>query len=227
MKALTTLLLLFFALSMYTQDSEFISLFDGQSLEGWTSSTENPESFSVKDGAIICKGGRAHLFYTGSVGNADFKNFELKLKAMTTEKSNSGVYFHTVYQEEGWPNVGFEAQVNSSHLDPRKTGSLYGVVNMWVPLPGQQKFKSKVGQNNEVFVPQSSAPSKDNEWFDYHITVKDQQIILRVNDDITVDWTQPEGWIRERRIGRGTIGFQAHDPKSEVHYKDIMIKVLD
>ena len=77
------------------------------------------------------------------------------------------------------------------------------------------------------------APSTDGQWFDYHIKVVDDQITLRVNGEITATWTQPEGYkgpnpnMAGRRIGSGTIAFQAHDPGCEVHYKDIQIKMLD
>jgi hypothetical protein len=32
---------------------------------------------------------------------------------MTTPGSNSGIYFHTIYQEASWPEKGFEVQVNN------------------------------------------------------------------------------------------------------------------
>ena len=217
------------ALALNAQENDFVSVFDGKSLQGWTPSTENPESFFVQDGMLVCKGGRAHIFYTGDskVGNVYFKNFELKLKARTTPGSNSGVYFHTAYQEEGWPSTGFEAQVNSTHTDAIKTGSLYGVVNVWAPKTLKDKFIARINKNREIFLYQPKAPSTDGEWFDYHIIVKENTIQVKVNGATTVEWTQPDDWTKDRRIGQGTIGFQAHDPKSEVHYKDIRIKVLD
>ncbi len=212
----------------YAQDNSFISLFDGKTMNGWTAAKENPGSFLIKDGMLICKGGRSHLFYSGEVGNADFKNFELKLRVRTTKGSNSGVYFHTKYQETGWPNIGFEAQVNSTQHDPTKTGSLYGVVNIWVPGMDTQPFGVRVNEKGEIFVYGSHAPSTDGEWFDYHIAVIDSKITIKVNGRTTVDWTQPKQWSSEgRRIGSGTLALQAHDPKSEVHYKDIRIRVLN
>ena len=101
-------------------------LFDGASLDGWTPSNENPNSYFVEDGVLVLRGGRSHLFYTGPVGGADFKNFELKLEAKTTPGSNSGVYFHTAYQDKGWPGKGFEAQVNTTHKDPKKREACTG-----------------------------------------------------------------------------------------------------
>lgn len=226
----SAMLILFFLLGvqLFGQESEgFVSLFNGENLEEWTPSEDLPESFSVEDGSLVVKGGKAHLYYTGGVGRSDFKNFELKLKVRTMNQANSGVYFHTRYQADGWPKIGFEAQVNSKHSDPRKTGSLYGIVNMWVPKADEDPFVSRMNEKQEVFVAQPKAPSSDGEWFDYHISVVDQTITIKVNGVVTVEWTQPELWLKNRRIGHGTIALQAHDPTCLVYYRDIMIKVLE
>ena len=84
-----------------------------------------PATFSVKDGQIVVHGPTAHLFYEGDYNNHVFKNFELKVDVMTYPGANSGIYFHTQYQESGWPKKGFEVQVNNSHTDWKRTGSLY------------------------------------------------------------------------------------------------------
>src|SRR4051812_36361595 len=91
-------------------------LFDGKSLDGWKAS-ETPGSFTVQDGILVVFGKRSHLFYEGPVANHDFKNFELQVDIMTFPKANSGVYFHTEYQQTGFPAKGFEVQVNNSHTD--------------------------------------------------------------------------------------------------------------
>ena len=204
---------------------DYLPLFNGKDLSGWTPSKENPESFSVANGELVVKGGRSHLFYTGEVNGGKFKNFELKLKVMTTPGSNSGVYFHTTPQDEGWPDNGYECQVNSTHKDPKKTGSLYGVVNVLVLAEGQE-----APQGGE-HLPRDKAPSTDGEWFDYDITVRGKHIVLKVNGETTVDYTEPEGGpdsnFAGRKIGEGTFALQAHDPDSETHYKDIQVKVLD
>src|SRR3989304_3482250 len=77
----------------------WISLFDGKSLDGWRAS-EHKDSCKVEEGVIVVGGGeRSHLFYDGPVENHDFKNFELKLEAMTEPHSTSGVYFLTAHQD--------------------------------------------------------------------------------------------------------------------------------
>lgn len=183
----------------------WVSLFDGQSLDGWKAS-ENPSSFSVADGAIVASGRRAHLFYLGPVANHDFKNFELKMDAMTRLGSNGGIFFHTVWQSLGWPRTGYEVQVANTHADPRRSGSLYGVVD----------------------VPE--APAKDDEWFTSHITVRGRRIVVRVNGRTVVDYTEPPpaggAGAGGPRLGRGTFALQAHDPGSTVYYRNIFVRPL-
>lgn len=207
----------------------WISMFNGKDLAGWKSNEEVPGVFTVEDGLLKVSGGRAHLFYVGGDGAASFKSFELKLKVKTTAGSNSGVYIHTKYQDKGWPDAGYECQVNSTHTDPKKTGSLYGVINILALLEGQKEPEG----GKHIKVP--LAPSKDDEWFDYDIKVEGKHITLSVNGQVTVDFTEPEGWdpakelknMPGRKLSEGTIALQGHDPKSTVFYKDIMIKPIN
>lgn len=192
-------------------EDQWISLFNGTDLTGWTAS-ENPETFSVEDGLIVANGERSHLFYTGDVAEAEFSNFELKAEVMTTPGSNSGIYFHTKYQEEGWPAVGYEAQVNNSHIgegdyrELKKTGSLYGIRNTYKQL-----------------VP-------DNEWFDYHISVSGRHIQTSINGILVVDYWQQEpvdSVDKASYPGMGTFALQGHDPHSKVLYRNIMVKIIE
>lgn len=194
-------------LSATNKKPKWVSLFDGKTLNGWKVGA-NAETFKVEDGAIVVNGKVAHLFYDGTVGNHDFKNFELKLDVMTMPGSNSGVYIHTQYQESSWPKKGYEVQVNNSQGDWRRTGGLYAVQDIKEP------------------------PAKDNEWFTMHIVVKGKNIKISVNDKQLVDYTEPENAVRDkgmegRLLSSGTIALQGHDPKSKVLYKNIKLKVLD
>lgn len=184
------------------------NLFDGKTLNGWTAN-ENKDTFTVENGAIVAHGNRSHLFYTGPVMNANFKNFEWKADILTKPNSNSGMYIHTQYQESGWPDKGYEVQVNNSHSDWRRTGGLYAVSDI-----------------REQFVP-------DDEWFTQHIIVQDKHIIIKVNGKVTVDYTEPEGVSQTgypnmagRKISEGTIALQGHDPGSTVYFKNIQVKPL-
>ena len=107
-----------------TPESEEIILFNGSSLAGWKSSEEGSSTFRVHEGMLQVRGGRAHLFYDGPDGTATFKNFEFTAQVRTRKHANSGIYFHTRYQPSGWPSAGYEAQVNATHEDRKKTGGL-------------------------------------------------------------------------------------------------------
>jgi Domain of Unknown Function (DUF1080) len=182
----------------------WISLFDGQTLKGWKVS-EHPEQWKVEDGKIVAAGPRSHLFYMGDDESkpAEFKDFDFKADVMTAPGSNSGIYFHTRYQAVGFPQIGFEAQVNNSHGDPVKTGSIYHIVKNYVP------------------------PAKDNEWFTEEIIVKGNNIKTLVNGKIICDYTEPPGVKGPmEKVDKGTFAFQAHDPKSTTYYKNIKVKRL-
>src|SRR5436190_21192488 len=70
-------------------DDGWIELFNGRDLDGWRAS-EHKDAWSVRDGAIVADGARSHLFYSGPVHNADFKNFDLEVDALTRPACNSG-----------------------------------------------------------------------------------------------------------------------------------------
>ncbi|MDB6076995.1 MAG: hypothetical protein JWO82_742 [Akkermansiaceae bacterium] len=185
----------------HAQEKGFISLFDGKTLDNWKISGD-PAAFKVEDGAIVTHGDCAHAFYAGKEKDAKFRNFELRLDVMTEKSANGGVYIHTSFQDGGWPAKGYEVQVNNTHPDWRKTGSLYSVVD-----------------NKEPF--------KDDEWMKYVVRVKDGKISITVNDKkLLVDYTPEQGKSKLQAEG-GTIALQAHDKGSVVHYKNIRIQPLD
>jgi hypothetical protein len=187
----------------HSKEKGWTSMFDGKTLEGWKAN-ENDDSFSVKNGCIVANApGRCHLFYQTK---KPFKNFEFKTEVMTLPHSNAGVYFHTRFQDEGWPKAGFECQVNNTYHDPKKTASIYGVQDCL------------------------EAPANDDEWFTLYIKVDGNHVITKVNDKIVADWTQPADWKKganfERILGEGTFALQGHDPGSTVLFRNLFVKRL-
>jgi hypothetical protein len=191
--------------SKTTDETGFVSLFDGKSMNGWKVN-ENQASWSVKDGLLVCQGERSHIFYVGD--DKPFKNFHFKAEVMTEPNSNAGIYFHTKYQESGWPKYGFECQVNLSYKsDPRKTSSLYAVKDVLEPA------------------------AKDNEWYLQEIIVVGKKITLKVNGKTQVEYVEPDdqkaGSDFTRKLDEGTFALQAHDPGSKVYFRNIRVKRLD
>jgi Domain of Unknown Function (DUF1080) len=184
---------------------DFVEMFDGKSLDGWKVN-ENPKSWVVEDGCLVCQGERSHIFYTGD--GKPFKNFHFKAEVKTMPNSNAGIYFHTAFQPDGWPKQGFECQVNNSYKkDPKRTSSLYGVKDVLEPA------------------------GKDGEWYTQEIIVQGKVITLKVDGKTLVEYTEPEGYEAgkdfERKIAEGTFALQAHDPESKVYFKNLMVKRLD
>lgn len=191
----------------FAADSEegFVALMDGKSFEGWKKAEESQETWTVQNGEFVAHGARCHLFYMGD--GKPFKNFHFKAEVMTKPGSNGGIYFHTKYQEKDWPRQGFECQVNCTQSDWIKTGSLYGIVNV-----GHQF-------------------SKDNQWWTQEIIVQNKTITVKVDGAIVLQYTEPQGAQPgspfTRVLSEGTFALQGHDPKSEIHYRNIRVKRLD
>ncbi|WP_296697981.1 DUF1080 domain-containing protein [Algoriphagus sp.] len=205
MKNIFSLIACFFvSLSLSAQSGEWIELFNGKNFEGWKIS-ENPASFSIADGVLKVNGPRGHMFYEGAVGDHDFNNFELQVELKTMPQANSGIFIHTAFQENGWPSIGHEIQVNQSHGDWRKTGSVYS-------------FKDV----RETFV-------NDDEWYTETIIVKGDQVTVLINGKVINEYDESEdreGDLGTKKLDHGTVALQAHDPNSVVYYKSVKVKIL-
>lgn len=200
-------------LSCGSAPGEWLPLFDGESLHGWRAN-ENPDTFRVEDGAIVASGPRSHLFYEGAVNGSDFKNFEFEAEVLSKPGTNSGVFFHTAFQDEGWPAQGFEVQINNSHVgggnyrERKMTGSLYGVRNQYKSL------------------------ARDDEWFTLNIRVEDRRVQVRVNGTLTVDYVEPVPPVEQpgdaagRKLGHGTFALQGHDPGSTAMFRNLRVRKL-
>jgi hypothetical protein len=187
-------------------DDGFVQLFNGKDINDWKAS-DAPGTFSVEDGAIVVHGPRSHLFYVGPIHDHDWKNFHLRAELMTFPVANSGIYFHTIWQEKGWPDKGFEVQVNNSHGDKKRTAGLYDIKDTFEP------------------------PAKDNVWFTMEIIVQDKHVITKVDGKVITDWTQPDDFVPPKNhIGRiidhGTFALQGHDPGSKTLFRKVEVKPL-
>jgi hypothetical protein len=176
----------------------WINLFDGKDLNGWKLADAKRSKVHVEDGKIVMAGYASHLFT-----DWQFKNFIFEADVMTKPHSNSGIYFHTHYQASGFPKTGYESQVNVTHGDPVKTGSLYHVVKLY------------------------QTPAKDNQWWKQTIIVQGKRIIVKINDEQVIDYTEPNDvGNRQEKLSCGSFALQAHDPKSVTYFRNIRVKPL-
>ncbi len=191
---------------------DWVELFNGRSLGGWRAS-ENADTWRVEDGCLVADGPRSHLFYGGPTGGDDFRNFELRAEVRTQKGCNSGIFFHTQYQPSGWPNKGYEIQINNTYhgegnyRELKRTGGLYGVRNIY------------------------SASVRDDEWCQVRLRVVGNRVCIWVNGYLTVDYLQPDGAARKpehagRVLSRGTIALQGHDAASRVAFRRVAVRHL-
>ena len=180
----------------------FTVIFDGH-WDNWRVN-ENAKAWTIVDGAFRANGDRSHNFYIGPL--APFKDFEFKADVMTEPGSNGGIYIHTKFLDTGWPWGGYETQVNQTHSDWRKSGSVYSVQDV------------------------KEVPVKDNQWYTHHVIVKGNNIKIYLDGKLVNDFTEEAGRQVgkdfERKLNSGTFALQAHDPKSVVLYKNIRVKKL-
>jgi hypothetical protein len=209
------------------KDSGWVQLFNGKDLTGWKMPKRPSDQFEsvtavrkeadgkeavvayegklkggktvklwrVEKGILIGGGPASHLFSE----RGDYKDFHFLVEAMINDKGNSGQYFRTKFGP-GFPQ-GYEAQINATHADPIRTGSLY--------LP---KVK-------EVLV--KKAPHKPNEWFTQEVIARGNHIVIKVNGKVTVDWKDPEN-----RYTQGHFALQGHDPGSVMKFRKVAVKEL-
>ena len=169
----------------------WVSMFDGKTLEGWQP-TERPENWKVEDGAIVGRGERSHLIWT----KQQCENCEFRAQVKINKGGNSGMYFRIQSIEPGWPK-GYESQVNVSHKDPVKSGSLYNIVKILEAIP------------------------QEDTWYTQHIIADGNHITIKVNDKVVVDHVEDKN-----QYMKGYLGLQQHDPGTVVMYKDLMFRPL-
>ncbi|MGI8742368.1 MAG: 3-keto-disaccharide hydrolase [Bryobacteraceae bacterium] len=169
---------------------DWIMMFDGKTLEGWKAN-EHPESWTVKDGTITGDGAASHLFWMVR----ECENCEFKAEVKINHGGNSGMYFRTAFGP-GFPK-GYEAQVDNTHKDPKRTGSLYNFKNVY-----------------EQLIP-------DDTWWTQHIIADGNHIIIKVNDKVVVDYVD-----EKNTYTKGYLALQQHNAGSVVNFRNLVMRPL-
>lgn len=182
------------------QEKGWVSLFDGSSLAGWEKVGKEESHWEVKDGAINGSGPASMLVCT----QGPYKNFRYRAEVMINDKGNSGLYFRTT-RKPGFSD-GYEAQIDSTHTDPIRTGSLYGMCHVYAPLV------------------------KPDTWFTYELEVRDDQWRGRemTRIKITVDGRELYEYLDfDKTFKEGYFAFQQHDPGSRVSIRKVEVQELE
>jgi hypothetical protein len=172
-------------------DKGWVQLFNGKDLTGWKWHPDSPGKWEVKDGCIVGSGEKAsHLFSE----RGDYSNFEYRIEAKVSDKGNSGQYFRAQFAK-GYP-PGYEAQINSTHTDTIRTGSLY-------PFP-------KLAKEDRPKIIVTDQLHKPDEWFTQLVIADGNHIQIFVNGKKTVDFVD-----KNNTYTKGHFAIQGHDA-----YKD-------
>jgi hypothetical protein len=187
-----------------SEDKEgWIQLFNGKDLTGWKTHPDDKAKWEVKDGILIGSGPAGHLFSE----KGDYKNFRYRVEAMINDNGNSGQYFRTKFGPS-FPK-GYEAQINSTHSDKIRTGSLY------------PSFSDKLTNDDKAKILILKALHKPEEWFTQEVIAEGNHIIIKVNGETTVDFVD-----KNNTYMSGHFALQQHDPKTVVKFKKIEYKPL-
>ena len=181
----------------------FVQLFNGKDLTGWETHPKDKAKWEVKDGMIVGTGPVGHLFSKRD----DYENFVYRVEAMINDKGNSGQYFRAKF-EPGFP-PGYEAQINATHTDPIRTGSLY------------PDSRLKFSKDFQEFIVIKEKLHKPDEWFTQEVTAVGNHIIIRVNGKTTVDIKDPKN-----NFTKGRFAIQQHDPGTVIKVRKIEVKEL-
>ena len=175
-------------------------LFNGASLDGWEKVGKEDSTWTVRDGAIVGSGSQSMLVCT----KQSFKNFRYRAEIKINDGGNSGMYFRTTRKPSF--TDGYEAQIDSTHKDPIRTGSIYGMCHVYKDLV------------------------KPNTWFQYELEVRDDvwrkrpltRIKVIVNGDELYEYLDFAKTFEE-----GYFAFQQHDPGSVVEIRSVEVVPLD
>lgn len=193
-------MVLFCATQLCAADAEWVSLFDGKTLEGWEKVGNGKSVWEVKDGAIHGSGAASMLVST----KGPYKDFRFRAEIKINDGGNSGLYFRTT-RKPGFSD-GYEAQIDSTHSDPIRTGSLYGMCHVY-----QQHVKPDT-------------------WFTYDIEVRDNVWRGRKNTRIKITIDDNELYEHldfERTFKEGHFAFQQHDPGSKVSIRKVEVMSVE
>lgn len=178
----------------------WVSLFDGQTLEGWEKVGGGDGAiWEVKDGALCGSGDASMLVCT----KGPYKNFRYRAEIKINDHGNSGLYFRTTRKSTF--SDGYEAQIDSTHRDPIRTGSLYGFCHVYKRLV------------------------EPDTWFTYEVQCRDDiwrgravtKIKITVNGDELYEYFDfAQSW------KDGYFAFQQHDPGSKVMIRKVEVLTL-
>ena len=186
-------------IAVEAQDTQWKALFDEKTLDGWEKVGKEDSHWEVKEGAVTGTGTQSMLVYT----KQSYKNFRYRAEIKINDGGNSGMYFRATRKPTF--SDGYEAQIDSTHKDPIRTGSIYGMCHVY-----QQHVKPDT-------------------WFQYEVQVMDdvwrKRPVTKIK--VTVDGNELYEYLDfDQTFDEGYFAFQQHDPGSIVQIRKVEVMEL-
>jgi len=208
----------------------FISIFDGKTLKGWEAMpAKTASAWTVQDGMIVGNGdkGRGYLTYSP---NKNVANLELKFSYRFPGKGNSGVSIRAIVDKTR------KRDFQSYHADLGHLGIGKNVMGAWdFHTPGRKEHRCfrgdqlVIGEDDKPTITAikdalTAADIRKGDWNSVHIIAKGNNFKLFINGKLSSEFTEhlPE----TKRLKKGMIQLQLHDPGMIVHFKDLRLKLI-
>jgi hypothetical protein len=227
--AIGLILALSLASPAQTAEPGFVSLFDGETLNGWTINCLPKDkklaakAWTVDDGTILANSiGHTEHFYILLATEKEYGDFILRLRIQVERgvTGNSGIQIRSRYNPEtGWMEG---PQIDINPPQPEWTGKL------WNEGPGPHRWLSNEPIEGFKFF----YADEGDGWNDMEITARGTRIKSVLNGVTVVDYdgsgVLDDELHKKHRVGmKGVIGLQLHSyHQLKLRFKDIRIKAL-
>lgn len=207
----------------------FVSMFDGKSLQGWSVlPAKAAKAWTVEKGMIVGDGdkGRSYLVFD----NREIADFEMKLSYRFPGKGNSGINIRAINDKTK------KRLFQGYHVDFGHVGIGKQVLGAWdFHTPARREHACFRG--DRLVIDEKDKPTvtkiegavtlsdiHKGGWNDVHVVVKGNRFAFSINGKPSSEFIEhlPE----ERRLKKGMIQLQLHDPGMIVHFRDLSIKIL-
>lgn len=185
--------------ALWAEQTEWIPLFDGKTLQGWTPNFDD-QRVEVRDGVIEMMSVKKNLWL---VHDRVFTDFELEAEIKAPwENYNTGIAFRC----DPTP-IGYQCEIFD-----RQSGSLYAIKRGWVYPESKQALPEFQDANGDFYRP--------GVWNHYRIKCVGDRVRIWVNGNLTTD-------VRDSAFTKGRVAIQHHGKGSLHYFRNIRIRELD
>ncbi|MEZ6119468.1 MAG: DUF1080 domain-containing protein [Pirellulaceae bacterium] len=215
----TVLVMAIGSVSAWAEDGEWVSLFDGKSLDGWIQKNGTAK-YDVVDGTIhgTTNEGSPNSFLCSE---KEYGDFELEFEVKVHDRLNSGVQIRSKTKEaadgEKFGRVfGPQVEIEASGDNGAEAGYVYGEATGRGWLTPEDRLKP-----HKYF--------KDGQWNQYRVVAKGNRIQTWINGQMIEDLTDDEIY---KTHPSGFIGLQVHgigrgEGPYDVSWQNIRIKEIE